>query len=103
VDAATQPGRAIGRDISKGEAVEHEIDAFISRRDGQRRQTEGECPEEEAWQAGVRAYDAARREEMRTAWREYHQGQAARLRGIVAALIAFHEGEAAKLCGEETP
>jgi hypothetical protein len=97
-----QPGRAIGRDISKGEAVEHEIDAFISRRDGQRRQAEGERAEKEAWQASVRTYEAGRSEEMRSAWREYHQGQAARLRGIVGALIAFHEGEAAKLCGEKS-
>jgi hypothetical protein len=27
-----EPGRAIGRDIAAGEAVEHELDAFISRR-----------------------------------------------------------------------
>jgi hypothetical protein len=31
--------------------------------------------------------------------REYHQGQAARHRGVLEALIAHHEGEAARLCG----
>ena len=41
-------GWAIGRDIAKGEAVEAEIDVFISRRDAERRKSEGERAEEEA-------------------------------------------------------
>jgi hypothetical protein len=36
----------------------------------------------------------------RLAWREYHQGQAERLRRTVEPLIAFHETQAARLCGE---
>jgi hypothetical protein len=32
VKAKPEPGRCIGRDIAKGEAVEHELGAFISKR-----------------------------------------------------------------------
>ena len=49
----------------------------------------------------VRRYNARRREENRLAWREYHEGQAERLRRTIEPLIAFHEGQAARLCGEE--
>jgi hypothetical protein len=49
VDIAAQPGRDIGRDIGRGEAVEHELDAFISKRHEQRLKTEGERQIEEAW------------------------------------------------------
>jgi hypothetical protein len=42
----------------------------------------------------VRAYTARRREEMRAAWCEHHQGQAARLRVVLAELIADHEQQA---------
>jgi hypothetical protein len=40
VDIATEPGRGIGRDIGRGEAVEHKLDAFISKRHEQRVKTE---------------------------------------------------------------
>jgi DNA-binding GntR family transcriptional regulator len=53
--------------------------------------------QEGLWKASVRAYTARRREQMREAWREYHQDQAERHRGILAALIARHEEQAAKL------
>ena len=36
--------------IAKGEAVEHELDAMIRRRDTQHRETEGERLERELWQ-----------------------------------------------------
>ena len=88
-------------DISHGETVEKELDALIVRRSRKGEATSDE--REELWMESGRRYDARRREENRRAWREYHQGQATRLRSIVGPLIAFHEGEAAKLCGEETP
>lgn len=50
---------------------------------------------EELWKASVR--DTRRREEMRAAWCEHHQGQAARLRVVLEELIANHEKKAAKL------
>jgi hypothetical protein len=52
---------------------------------------------DELWKASVAAYNARRREEMRAAWHEYHQGQAARHRAVLESLIARHEEEAAKL------
>jgi hypothetical protein len=98
-DAGAALNRNLGAPTALGEDVETANDAFIARRHEQRRRTEG--AEEEAWMESVRRYNARRREENRRAWREDHQGQAARLRNIVGPLIAFHEGEAAKLCGEE--
>ena len=72
-----------------GEAVEAELDRLIQRRSRQKDPDE----ESELWRESVRAY-AARREEMRAAWCEHHQGQAARLRTALEALIADHEEQA---------
>jgi hypothetical protein len=49
------PGAALPRDIAAGEHVEHEIDAFISRRHRDRVATEGERQAEEHWKASERA------------------------------------------------
>jgi len=46
VDVTAQPGQAIGRDIRRGEIVEAEIDASISKRHGQRVKAKGERTEE---------------------------------------------------------
>lgn len=53
---------------------------------------------EELWKASVR--DTRRREEMRAAWCEHHQGQAARLRTALEALIADHEEQAERHRGQ---
>ena len=45
----------------------------------------------------VRRYHSRWQEENRAAWGEYHQGQAARHRVVLEALIATHEARAAKL------
>jgi hypothetical protein len=52
---------------------------------------------EPSYVESVRRYNARRADEMRAAWCEYHQGQAARHRAVLETLIARHEGEAAKL------
>jgi hypothetical protein len=52
---------------------------------------------EELWEESVRRYNARRQEEMRAAWCEYHQDQAARHRAVLKDLIARHEGQAARL------
>jgi hypothetical protein len=52
---------------------------------------------DELWKASVAAYNARRREEMRAAWCEHHQGQAARLRTTLETLRARHEEQAALL------
>ena len=78
------------------DTVDAELDRLISKRASQDRRP-GEDEQEELWKASVRAYTARRREEMRAAWQEYHQGQAARHRAVLESLIARHEGEAARL------
>ena len=42
MDIVHEPGRFISRDIARGEAVEHELDAFIQKRHDQRIKAEGE-------------------------------------------------------------
>jgi hypothetical protein len=71
-------------------------DRLVSKRASRDRSPDPD-EQEELWKASVRAYTAHRREEMRVAWQEYHQGQAARHRAVLESLIARHEEEAAKL------
>jgi hypothetical protein len=97
VDVAAQPGRAIGRDIGRGEAVEAEMDAFISKRHDRRVAEEGERQAEEAWRASVRAYEEKRQRMARLEWHAFHCGQAERHRATLLALIEHHEEQAAKL------
>jgi hypothetical protein len=101
--------RSIGHDLTEGstasegspvdlahtEAADAELVRMI-----ERRSRKGEVDREElepVYIESVRRYNARRREEMRAAWCEYHQGQAARHRAVLETLIARHEGEAAKL------
>jgi hypothetical protein len=58
-------------DITHSEHVEKELDLLITRRDVQRRQTEGERLEEELWRESERRHEAKRREENRLAWCEH--------------------------------
>jgi tryptophan 2,3-dioxygenase len=80
-------------DVAHGEMVEKQLDAMIQRR---ARKGDDVDPDEreELWKASVRRYNARRREEMRAAWCEHHQEQAARLRAVLEALIARHEEQA---------
>ncbi len=96
MDVMSEPGRTLSRDIARGEAVEHELDAFISRQHERRVVDEGERPAEEAWMESGRRHDASRRESLRVAWCEYHRDQADRLRRNLGALVAAHEAEAEK-------
>lgn len=82
-------------DVAQGERAEVELDAFIERRS--RKGDVDPDEREELWKESVRRYTARRREEMRAAWCEHHQGQAARLRTTLEALIARHEAEAERL------
>ncbi len=45
----------------------------------------------------VRRFNARQRAENRAAWRQYHRGQAERLRRNLQDLITHHETEAEKL------
>ena len=97
MDTASNPGRAVGRDIASGEAVEHEIDNFILRRHDRRVSDEGERPETEAWIESERRHDAHRRAENRAAWYGWHMDQAERHRRNLTALVAQHEAAAERL------
>ena len=90
IPTGTALSRNLGSATAPGEAVEAELDAFIEKRAAL------EDPEanEELWQQSVRRYNARRQEELRDEWREYHQGQAARHRGVLEELIAGHEQQA---------
>jgi hypothetical protein len=75
------------------DTVDAELDRLISKRASQDRRPDPD-ERDELWKASVRAYTARRREELRAAWCEHHQGQAARLRSTLEALIARHEEQA---------
>jgi hypothetical protein len=77
------------------DTVDLELDRLISRR-ASADLAEDPDTKEELWKASVRAYNARRADEMRAAWREYHQDQAARHRAVLEALIASHEEQAEK-------
>lgn len=82
-------------DASRTEAADRELVRMI-----ERRSRKGEVDPDELqpfYMESVRRYNARRREEMRAAWCEHHQGQAARLRVVLEELIANHEKKAAKL------
>ena len=75
--------------------MEQELDRLI-----ERRSQNGEVDPDElepGYIESVRRYNARRHEEMRAAWCEYHQGQAARHRAVLEDLVARHEEQAAKL------
>ena len=81
-------------DLARSEAVKAGLAHLLEGRSSR----ELNSDEREAlWRESVRSYNARRREEMRVAWREYHQGQAERHRAVLKGLIAHHEQQAAKL------
>ena len=81
--------------IARGEMVERQLNAMIER--CARKGDVDPDEQEELWKASVARHNAHRHEEMRAAWCEHHQGQAARLRVVLEELIAHHEEQAAKL------
>ncbi len=76
MDVIRQPGAAIGRDIAKGEAVEAELDAFISRRHEQCRRSEAEREAEAAFREAERSLETRRRAENRAGWYRGHMARA---------------------------
>jgi hypothetical protein len=88
-------------DVSRSEGVEHELNRLIERRHDRRLAEERHRPSEELWRESVERYNAERDRQLRTEWAEYHQGQAARHRAVLKALIATHEEQAVKLMEEQ--
>jgi hypothetical protein len=77
-------------DIARGKMVDRELDAMIERRSSREPDRD---EREELWKASVRAYTARREEELRAAWCQHHQEQAARLRVVLEGLVSRHEAE----------
>ena len=77
------------------ETVDLELDRLISKRASQEMRPDPD-ERDERWKMSVAAYNAARIEENRQAWCEYHQGQAARHRAVLETLIARHEEQTEK-------
>jgi hypothetical protein len=67
-------------DISRSEAVEHELNRLVERRHDHRTAEERHRPSEELWQESVRRYNRCRQEANRLAWRDYFERLAACLR-----------------------
>ncbi|CAA9455698.1 MAG: hypothetical protein AVDCRST_MAG58-1438 [uncultured Rubrobacteraceae bacterium] len=81
-------------DVARTEAADAELARMI-----ERRSRKGEVDPDELepfYMESVRRYNAHRREEMRAAWCEHHQGQAVRLRAVLEFLIREHERNAEK-------
>ena len=79
-------------DGARTEAADAELMRMI-----ERRSRKGEVDPNELdpdYMESVRRYNARRREEMRAAWQEYHQGQAVRHRTVLESLVSHHEAEA---------
>ena len=97
------PGRAISRDTSRGEAVEAEIDSFITKRHNDRAASgEGERLAEEAWKASERREQARRRveeEHARLVWAKHLRAVYARRKEEYERLVVRLEGTHR----EETP
>ena len=91
----------ITQGFAKGEAVEHELDAMIRRRDSQRRQSEEQQRVEDAWAPSVRAHHERQEAARRAERHEYHSGQADRLRRTMGELIARHEAAAERYLQDE--
>jgi hypothetical protein len=88
-------------EVSRGESVEHDLNSLIEKRHDQRTTEERHRSSEEPWKASVERYNCERERQLRAAWCEYHQGQAARHRCVLEALIADHEEKARKLLAAE--
>ena len=86
----------VTRDISRAEMVESDLDRLISKRDTQRRETEGERAERELWQESTERFSAARQQQLALEWLDYHQQRQRAHRKTFALLDAMHAAEIAK-------
>ena len=83
-------------DVAKINAVESELDSFVSRRDKERRRDQGERPHEAIWAESVRAHNAECQEAHWWRWRTYYIQQRRARRRTFALLDARDEAEIEK-------
>jgi hypothetical protein len=91
-------------DVTHTEAVEAGLDAFIAKRDKQRRQSEGERAREVLYSEGCRRYEEKERRRVLWEWLRFHEAQIRRHTATLEALISRHRREAeryAELLGVE--
>jgi hypothetical protein len=81
-------------DIARGEVAESSIDAFIAKRDKERRKTEGERAREELYAESTRRHQEKRQLQVWWEWLRYHEGQMRRHTATLEALISHHRAEA---------
>ncbi len=81
-------------DGARTEAADAELMRMI-----ERRSRKGDADPNEldpGYMESVRRYNTHRKEEIRAAWASYHEGQAARHKVTLQALVEHHEAEAEK-------
>jgi hypothetical protein len=61
-------GQDLSREIASGDRADAQIDAFITRRDAKRRESEGDWTSEAAWREAERRLETRRRVENRAGW-----------------------------------
>jgi hypothetical protein len=71
--ATTRASRRKAGRAGRGEGVEYELDAFISKRHEQRVKSEGERQLEEAWRESKRREKLRQREENRGGWLSWYR------------------------------
>jgi hypothetical protein len=64
----SNPGRDLPREMASEDRVDAQIDAFITRRDEKRRESEGARAAEAAWREAERRLETRRRPENRAGW-----------------------------------
>jgi hypothetical protein len=80
-------------DVTHGEQIEMELDAFISKRDKKRRTAEGERPAEESYERNLRAHSARRALSVLYEWRAFHHAQRESNRRNFEILDARHAAD----------
>ena len=78
--------------VSRAEMVESDLDRLITKRDTQRRETEGHRPSEEMYEEGCRRLAEQRQQELAQLWLEHHQRQL-RSHQLTSALLVRHHQE----------
>jgi hypothetical protein len=81
-------------DVARTEQIEGELDAFISKRDKQRRREEGDRPAEEMYAASTRRYHERQVRQGWWEWLRYHERMIAAHTATLEALIGRHREEA---------
>jgi hypothetical protein len=87
-------------DISRGETAESQLDAFIERREKERRKSEGERRTEELWAENERLYFERESRRLRWAWVHYFEAQAERAEANGLAIASANRERAQALLDE---